>query len=150
MLTAKGELLDKVIGFKMGADDYITKPFEMLEMISRIEALLRRSSNKKIISKNIYQFGEFTVDFKNAQVLFKNKALNLTAKEYKLLKYFIEKRNELITRDELLDAVWDYNSSVTTRTVDVHIAWLRQKLEEDSNNPKYIITVHGMGYKFIG
>ncbi len=150
MLTAKGETIDKVLGLKLGADDYLTKPFEVMELLARIEALLRRSPvSMKNGSPNNFQFGEVEIDFKRAEV-FKNKAaIELSAMEFKLLQFLIENRGNVHSRDELLDAVWGYDAMPTTRTVDVHIAWLRQKLEENPKHPKFIQTVHGLGYKFV-
>jgi len=150
MLTAKGETIDKVLGLKLGADDYLTKPFEVIELMARIEALLRRSpahTNGK--SHDAFRFGEITVDFKRAEVMKSSKPIELSAMEFKLLQYLIENRGAVHTRDNLLDAVWGYDAMPTTRTVDVHIAWLRQKLEANPRHPNFIQTVHGMGYKFV-
>jgi two-component system, OmpR family, alkaline phosphatase synthesis response regulator PhoP len=151
MLTAKGETIDKVLGLKLGADDYLTKPFEVIELLARIEALLRRSS-AKIADKSdeIYSFGNVAVDFRRAEVRRDDEIVELSALEFKLLQYLIEHRGAALTRDELLDHVWGYDSTPTTRTVDVHIAWLRQKLEENPRYPQHIVTVHGFGYKFTG
>jgi two-component system, OmpR family, alkaline phosphatase synthesis response regulator PhoP len=148
MLTAKGQLLDKVVGFKLGADDYLTKPFEMLELLSRIEALLRRSRQIKSNTDPVYRFDDYTVIFNTAELVHHNRLIELTAKEFKLLHFFITHQGQVLSRDQLLDAVWEYNSSVTTRTVDVHVSWLRQKLEKDPSHPVHIITIHGTGYKF--
>lgn len=150
MLTAKGEIIDKVLGLKLGADDYLTKPFEIMELLARIEALLRRSpTNTKNGSHEDFQFGDVEIDFKRAEVLKGNSVVDLSAMEFKLLHFLIDNRGNVHSRDELLDAVWGYDAMPTTRTVDVHIAWLRQKLEENPKHPKYIQTVHGMGYKFV-
>jgi two-component system, OmpR family, alkaline phosphatase synthesis response regulator PhoP len=149
MLTAKGETIDKVLGLKLGADDYLTKPFEVMELLARIEALLRRawpSSNGH--SSGSFRFGDISIDFRRAEVRRGNAALELSAMEFKLLQYLVENRGTVHTRDHLLDAVWGYDAMPTTRTVDVHIAWLRQKLEENPKHPQYIQTVHGFGYKF--
>lgn len=148
MLTAKGETTDKVVGLKLGADDYLTKPFEVIELLARIEALLRRS--KFIVSNSLesYAFGDVEIDFKRAEVRKNGELLDLSAMEFKLIQYFIEHRGDVLKRDELLDEVWGYDAMPTTRTVDVHIAWLRQKLEENPRYPQYIQTVHGFGYKF--
>jgi len=150
MLTAKGETIDKVLGLKLGADDYLTKPFEVMELLARVEALLRRSpsaSNGR--AKEIYRFGEITVDFRKAEVLRNGTSIELSALEFKLLQYLIENQNTVHTRDQLLDAVWGYDATPTTRTVDVHVAWLRQKLEANPRRPQFIQTVHGFGYKFV-
>ena len=149
MLTAKGETIDKVLGLKLGADDYLTKPFEMMELLARIEALLRRSSPKTNgHSTDGFRFGEISVDFRRAEVKKGNTALDLSSMEFKLLQYLVENRGTVHSRDHLLDAVWGYDAMPTTRTVDVHIAWLRQKLEENPKRPQFIQTVHGFGYKF--
>lgn len=150
MLTAKGETIDKVLGLKLGADDYLTKPFEMMELLARVEALIRRTSNdKNRNSTNEFVFGDIRIDFPKAEVLRNGDTVELSAMEFKLLQFLVENPGTLHSRDELLDAVWGYDAMPTTRTVDVHIAWLRQKLEHNAKRPKYIQTVHGMGYKFV-
>ncbi len=150
MLTAKGETIDKVLGLKLGADDYLTKPFEVLELLARIEALLRRSSNPTNGSTaEIFRFGAISIDFRRAEVLKAGDRIDLSAMEFKLLHYLIENQGNVNSRDQLLDAVWGYDAMPTTRTVDVHIAWLRQKLEENPRHPQFIQTVHGLGYKFV-
>jgi two-component system alkaline phosphatase synthesis response regulator PhoP len=149
MLTAKGQVVDKVVGLKLGADDYVTKPFEMVELLARIEAALRRAPAAAHPSEG-YQFGEVRVDFRRAEVTKAGEPLDLSAREFQLLKYFIEHRGATLTRDELLNEVWGYNAMPSTRTVDVHVAWLRQKVEPNQRHPQYILTVHGMGYKFAG
>jgi two-component system alkaline phosphatase synthesis response regulator PhoP len=149
MLTARGQVVDKVVGLKIGADDYLTKPFEMPELVARIEALLRRASTpatRPIADQ--HQFGEVEVDFRKAEVRRAGEPIDLSAKEFQLLRYFIEHRGATLSRDELLNEVWGYNSLPSTRTIDVHVAWLRQKLEPNPRHPQYILTVHGMGYKF--
>jgi len=149
MLTAKGETIDKVLGLKLGADDYLTKPFEVMELLARIEALLRRSTAKTNgHADNGFRFGNVAIDFRRAEVKKDSVALELSAMEFKLLQYLVENRGTVHTRDHLLDAVWGYDVMPTTRTVDVHIAWLRQKLEENPKHPQFIQTVHGFGYKF--
>lgn len=150
MLTAKGETIDKVLGLKLGADDYLTKPFEVIELLARVEALLRRSpvhANGNAV-KDAFRFGDIAIDFRRAEVVCKSKPIELSAMEFKLLQFLIENRGIVHSRDSLLDAVWGYDAMPTTRTVDVHIAWLRQKLEENPRHPKFIQTVHGIGYKF--
>jgi two-component system, OmpR family, alkaline phosphatase synthesis response regulator PhoP len=149
MLTAKGQIADKVVGLKLGADDYVTKPFEMMELLARIEAKLRRAPLTPHPTEG-YQFGEVRVDFRRAEVTRAGAPLELSAREFQLLKYFIEHRGATLTREELLNEVWGYNAMPSTRTVDVHVAWLRQKIEPNSRHPQYILTVHGMGYKFAG
>ncbi len=149
MLTAKGETIDKVLGLKLGADDYLTKPFEVIELLARVEALLRRSpTNMNGSVTDAFRFGNVSIDFKRAEVVKDNQAVDLSAMEFKLLQYLIENRGDVHSRDQLLDAVWGYDAMPTTRTVDVHVAWLRQKLEENPRHPQYIQTVHGFGYKF--
>lgn len=149
MLTAKGETIDKVLGLKLGADDYLTKPFEIIELIARIEALLRRSPAKDYGSRSdVFSFGDVTVDFKSAEVVKNERVIEVSAMEFKLLQFLIENRGNVHSRDKLLDEVWGYDAMPSTRTVDVHIAWLRQKLEENPKHPQFIHTVHGLGYKF--
>ena len=153
MLTAKGQVVDKVVGLKLGADDYLVKPFEMAELLARVEALIRRSANTSASGAPTgenYRFGEIAVDFRKAEVNKAGQALDLSAREFKLLKYFVEHRGAALTRDELLNEVWGYNAMPSTRTVDVPVAWLRQKLEDNPRHPQYILTVHGLGYKFVG
>jgi two-component system alkaline phosphatase synthesis response regulator PhoP len=149
MLTARGQVVDKVLGLKLGADDYLTKPFDMLELLARVEAQLRRA---KAVAPGThqYQFGDITVDVRKAEVTRAGKVIDLSAREFLLLKYFLEHREAALTREELLNEVWGYHSMPSTRTVDVHVAWLRQKIEPNVRHPQYIVTVHGMGYKFIG
>ncbi len=149
MLTAKGQVVDKVVGLKLGADDYVTKPFEMVELLARIEAKLRRAPVSVHPSEG-YQFGDVRVDFRRAEVMKNGEPLDLSAREFQLLKYFIEHHGAMLTREELLNEVWGYNAMPSTRTVDVHVAWLRQKIEPNPRHPQYILTVHGMGYKFAG
>jgi two-component system alkaline phosphatase synthesis response regulator PhoP len=150
MLTARGLVVDKVVGLKLGADDYLTKPFEMMELLARVEALLRRVPHEPESQIEAYQFGPIRIDFRSAEVERDGEKVDLSAKEYQLLRYFIEHRGATVSRDELLNEVWGYDAMPVTRTVDVHVAWLRQKLEPNSRHPQYILTVHGMGYKFIG
>jgi two-component system alkaline phosphatase synthesis response regulator PhoP len=150
MLTAKGETIDKVLGLKLGADDYLTKPFEVIELLARIEALLRRSpARAQNGTADVFRFGEAVVDFRRAEVYRDNKRVELSAMEFKLLQFLIENRGRVHSRNELLDEVWGYDAMPSTRTVDVHIAWLRQKLETNPKHPQFIQTVHGLGYKFV-
>jgi two-component system alkaline phosphatase synthesis response regulator PhoP len=150
MLTARGQVVDKVLGLKLGADDYLTKPFDMLELTARIEVQLRRATAGAAGGGTQYQFGDIVVDFRKAEVRRNGDLLELSAREFLLLKYFIEHREATLTRDELLNEVWGYHSMPSTRTVDVHVAWLRQKIEPNSRHPQYLLTMHGMGYKFVG
>jgi two-component system alkaline phosphatase synthesis response regulator PhoP len=147
MLTARGHLVDKVVGLKLGADDYVTKPFEMVELLARIEAKLRRVPAKPQPAEG-HQFGDIRIDFRRAVVTKEGATLDLSAREFQLLRYFVEHRGATLTREELLNQVWGYNAMPSTRTVDVHVAWLRQKIEPNSRHPQYILTIHGMGYKF--
>jgi two-component system, OmpR family, alkaline phosphatase synthesis response regulator PhoP len=149
MLTARGQVVDKVVGLKLGADDYVTKPFEMIELLARIEAKLRRPAAKPHPPGG-HRFGDITIDFRRAEVTKDGAPLDLSAREFQLLRYFVEHRGATLTREELLNEVWGYNAMPSTRTVDVHVAWLRQKIEPNSRHPQYILTVHGMGYKFAG
>ena len=150
MLTARGQVVDKVLGLKIGADDYVTKPFDMLELVARIEVQLRRATAGVGSAAVEYRFGEVTVNFRKAEVTRNGQPLELSAREFLLLKYFIEHREATLTRDELLNEVWGYQSMPSTRTVDVHVAWLRQKIEPNPRHPQYVLTIHGMGYKFVG
>jgi two-component system alkaline phosphatase synthesis response regulator PhoP len=150
MLTARGQTVDRVIGLKIGADDYLTKPFEMMELLARVEALLRRTTGAALHSVFRYQFDSIHVDLRRTEVTRDGKPVTLSAKEFQLLRYFIEHRGETLSRDQLLTEVWGYESRPSTRTVDVHVAWLRQKLESDPKRPRLIVTMHGLGYKFAG
>ena len=152
MLTARGQTPDRVVGLKLGADDYIVKPFEMMELLARIEVQLRRTSNASTASPDAesYRFGDIELNFRRAEVTRAGDALQLSAREFKLLSYFIRHRGGTLTRDKLLNEVWGYDAQVSTRTVDVHVAWLRQKLEPNPQHPQFILTIHGLGYKFIG
>jgi len=150
MLTARGQVVDRVVGLKLGADDYLTKPFEMIELLARVEALLRRAPATPAPQSEAYQFGSIKIDFRRVEVERDGKQIELSAKEFQLLRYFVEHREATLSRDELLNEVWGYDAMPTTRTVDVHVAWLRQKLEPNPRRPQFILTVHGMGYKFVG
>jgi two-component system alkaline phosphatase synthesis response regulator PhoP len=155
MLTARGQVVDRVLGLKLGADDYLTKPFAMMELLARIEALLRRSQSGSQASPlshsaGVYRFGSVCVDTRRTVVTRANALVDISAREFKLLRYLIEHLGATVSRDELLNEVWGYNTLTTTRTVDVHISSLRQKVEEDPRHPKSIVTVHGFGYKFVG
>lgn len=153
MLTARGQVVDRVVGLKLGADDYLVKPFEMAELLARIEALLRRSTASAAgaaVVTETFRFGDVSIDFRRAEVTKGGRALELSAREFKLLRYFVEHRGAALSRDELLNEVWGYDAMPSTRTVDVHIAWLRQKVEDNPRHPQYILTIHGLGYKFAG
>ena len=148
LLTARSEEVDKVLGLELGADDYLAKPFGMLELVARVKALLRRNKSTKELEK--VEFSGIKIDFKAYKAEKESKPIDLSAREYRLLKCLIAKKGSVVTRDELLDEVWGYNTYPTTRTVDNHTARLRQKIEEkNSKTPKHILTVHGVGYKFV-
>lgn len=146
MLTARGQTVDKVLGLRMGADDYLTKPFEMIELLARVESLLRRSAPVEQRASQ-YRLGDYILDLRKQTIEHGEESTELSTQEFKLLKYLYEHRGEVLDRDELLDAVWGYDEAPYTRTVDVHIAWLRRKLG-DSRRHERIVTVRGRGYKF--
>jgi len=150
MLTARGQVVDKVVGLKLGADDYLTKPFEIAELTARLEALLRRRPSGADRGGDAYRFGDVVVDFRKAEVARGGRVVDLSAREFKLLRHFIEHRGATLSRDELLADVWGYDETPLTRTVDVHVAGLRQKLEANPKAPEFIVTIHGLGYKFTG
>ncbi len=146
MLTARDTTADKITGLKSGADDYMTKPFESAELLARIEALLRRTRTDAVPDE--LTFGDVVVRPRAGQVLRAGRAVRLSAQEFKLLVHLVRHPSVVLSRDELLDAVWGYQATPETRTVDVHVSWLRQKLEPDPHNPRYIVTVYGLGYRF--
>jgi two-component system alkaline phosphatase synthesis response regulator PhoP len=148
MLTAKTQLVDRVVGLKIGADDYVTKPFEAPELLARIEALLRRSKREKLAPVGRFEFGDVEVNFENGHVRKRGIAISLAGKELELLRYLIDHRGTVVSRDELLEGVWEYQPGVSSRTIDVHVAWLRQKLEDNAQMPQHIHTVRGVGYRF--
>jgi len=148
LLTARGQTVDKVVGFKLGADDYVTKPFDTLELMARIEALLRRAPTRT--GQGILQFGSVRVDIRGTQVTREGSPVYPSAREFQLLRYFVERNGITLSRDEILREVWGYEAGTFTRTVDVHVASLRQKLEKTPKKPEIILTVPGIGYKFQG
>jgi DNA-binding response OmpR family regulator len=147
LLTARSAEVDKVLGFDIGADDFLGKPFGLMELVARVRALLRRTISTKDVEQ--INFDDVIIDFRAYRAQRGTQAIELSAREYRLLKYLIVKKGNVVSRDELLDEVWGYNSYPSTRTVDNHIARLRQKIEPDVAEPKRIITVHGVGYKFV-
>ena len=149
MLTARSEVADKIVGFKTGADDYVTKPFDTDELQARMEALLRRTS-RSVTDGWSYEFGDVKVDFRKGRIVRDNRVVDLFDQECRLLRYFVEHRGQVLSRETLLTEVWNYKAVPMTRTVDVHIVWLRQKVETDPKNPQFIKTVHGKGYRFDG
>jgi two-component system alkaline phosphatase synthesis response regulator PhoP len=150
MLTAKSQLTDRVVGLKLGADDYLVKPFEPPELLARIEALLRRVKKDKRLAVLRFQFGNVEADFETGDVRKDGAPVSLAGKELELLRYLVDHRGNVVSRDELLEAVWEYQPGVSSRTIDVHVAWLRQKLEDNPQNPRFIHTVRGVGYRFAG
>jgi DNA-binding response OmpR family regulator len=146
MLTARGQEVDKVVGLELGADDYVTKPFSIRELLARIKAVLRRAHS---VPQERYAFGDVEVNLRTCQVTRAGKVVEFSAKEFDLLKYFLCHAGEALSRDQLLDKVWGYTCFPTTRTVDAHIVHLRQKLESRPEEPRFILTVHGVGYKFV-
>lgn len=146
MITAKGEEFDKVLGLELGADDYLTKPFSIRELLARVKAVLRRTTLQQVDKS--YRFANITVDFEKHEVIKYDRKIELTLKEFELLEVLIKNKGRVMTRDFLLDKIWGYEYIGETRTVDVHIRHLRQKIEDDDKNPKYIETIRGIGYRF--
>jgi len=147
MLTAKTQVVDRVVGLKLGADDYLTKPFDPAELLARVEALLRRVNKENRVNVRSINFGDVQIDFERAEVRKAGQPLALAAKELQLLRYLVNHRDRVVPREEILQQVWEYDSEISSRTIDVHIAWLRQKLD-NPQNPKFIQTVRGKGYRF--
>ena len=149
MLTARGQELDKVLGLEVGADDYITKPFSLNELLARVRAHLRRANNEVSVIEH-YSFSDINVDFQKFKASKNGSPIELSPREFELLQFLINHRGETVTREQLLDAVWGYDAMMYTRTVDNHIAKLRQKIEDEPENPAFILTVHRLGYRFVG
>ncbi len=149
MLTARGQVIDKVLGLKLGADDYLTKPFDAMELLARVEALLRRAPAASVKLPDTFRFGAVQVDFRRTQVKRNGNPIDLSAREFELLRYFIQQRDVTLSRQQLLRDVWGYDEEAMTRTIDVHVGALRQKLEDDAQQPRHFLTVRGLGYKFV-
>jgi DNA-binding response OmpR family regulator len=149
MLTARGQEIDKVLGLKLGADDYVTKPFSFLELMARVEAILRRTT-ASAPEVDVHRFGDVEVRLSACEVTKGGIPVDLSAREFELLRYLVEHRGEVVSRDRLLDVVWGYQSMPFTRTVDMHVAKLRKKIEDHPSEPKHVVTVHRFGYKFVG
>jgi two-component system alkaline phosphatase synthesis response regulator PhoP len=150
MLTAKGGEIDKVVGLEIGADDYMTKPFSIRELLARIKARLRHAEREGKSVPELYSFSDIEIDFNKFKIKRKGKEQDLTSLETDILKYFVIHRGEVVSRNDLLDKIWGYDSYPTTRTVDNHILKLRKKIEEDPSHPRYILSVYGGGYRFTG
>lgn len=150
MLTAKGEEIDKVVGLEIGADDYITKPFSIRELLARIKAHLRREQRGNRSIPDIASFEDVEIDFNHFKIRRKGREWDLTSLEAEILRYFLSRPGEVVRRDDLLDKIWGYEKFPTTRTIDNHILKLRKKIEDDPAHPRHILSVYGEGYKFMG
>jgi two-component system alkaline phosphatase synthesis response regulator PhoP len=148
MLTAKTQVTDRVVALKLGADDYLTKPFDPSELLARVEALLRRVRKASPVPVRSFHFGDVEADFERAEVRKRGRSVSMAAKELQLLRYLVNHRERVVSRAEIMLEVWEYSKEVTSRTVDVHVAWLRQKLEDRPQSPKHIQTIRGRGYRF--
>jgi len=150
MLTAKADEVDKVVGLELGADDYVTKPFSMRELLARVRALLRRAETAPAVEMELLAMGDLQVDLRRREASRQGQPLTLKPKEYELLLFLLRNRGRAFTREQLLDQIWGYDFVGDTRTVDVHVRWLRQKIEDEPAKPTRLITIRGMGYRFDG
>ena len=150
MLTAKGDEIDKVVGLELGADDYVTKPFSMRELLARVRALLRRADIRPEGEREVLNSGDLSVDLAKREATRSAQAVPLKPKEFELLAFFMRNRQRAFTREQLLNQIWGYDFAGDTRTVDVHVSWLRQKIEDQPQKPARIVTVRGLGYRFDG
>jgi two-component system alkaline phosphatase synthesis response regulator PhoP len=148
MLTARGQVIDRVVGLKLGADDYLTKPFAPAELLARLEALLRRVHKENRMAVETFEFSNVVVDFRRAEVIRDGRPISLAGKELQLLRYLIDNRERVVPREEIMRKVWEYASDASSRTIDTHVAWLRQKLEDNAQSPRHIQTIRGKGYRF--
>ncbi len=148
MLTARTQVTDRVVGLKLGADDYLTKPFDPAELVARVEALLRRVRKETRIPVRSFHFGDVDIDFDRSEARKGGQPVNMAAKEMQLLHYLVDHRERVVPREEIMRKVWEYNTEVSSRTIDVHVAWLRQKLEDNPQRPQHIQTIRGKGYRF--
>jgi two-component system alkaline phosphatase synthesis response regulator PhoP len=147
LLTARGQEIDKVVGLELGADDYVTKPFSIRELLARVRAILRRAEGRRRLAR--YRFGEVELDFETYRGTRAGVALDMSPREFELLRYLIERKGDTVSREKLLEDVWGYESYPSTRTVDTHIAKLRAKIGDSGSEPRFILTIHGVGYKFV-
>lgn len=147
LLTAKGEEIDKVLGLELGADDYITKPFSLRELLARIKAVLRRTGSNTNSPSAEIKVGQLLVDLKTFEASSRGRAVKMSSREIEVLEFLYKHKNQSVDRFEIMSTLWETNSDVTTRTIDNYIVKLRQKIEENPSNPKYIVTIHGKGYK---
>ncbi|MGL4847974.1 MAG: response regulator transcription factor [Clostridium sp.] len=150
MVTAKGEELDKILGLELGADDYITKPFSVRELLARVKAVLRRSGRKEVGFEEVYDNGRIKIDYFRREVIIDNEKVEFTLKEFEVLEFLVKNKGRILNRETILDKIWGYEFIGDTRTIDVHIRYIRKKIEEDDKNPKLIQTIRGLGYRFNG
>ena len=151
MLTARSAETDKVLGLELGADDYVTKPFSITELLARVRAVLRRAGSQKPTGSNdMVRIGDIEIDFKLHQARRARQRIEFTAREFDLLRYFVQHTGQVVTREQILNEVWGYEEFPTTRTIDNFVAKLRQKIERAPHAPEHILTIHGSGYKFVG